>query len=136
MHHDCYQSSLCILTSTNVGHEPSQACSTLDGLGSCDLKVFTEAKPSIPLQPLILDACFPLKLIYSENDLRVLKGSPVCDQQILDLFRGTTCYLFFGRPLDALIYRGSTFQPFTAHADTQLTVTSTKVIQINFLWRS
>ena len=30
------------------------------------------------------------------------------------------------------VYRGSNFQPFTAHADTQLTITSTKVIQINF----
>ena len=30
------------------------------------------------------------------------------------------------------VYRGSNFQPFTAHADTQLTITSTKVIQIHF----
>ena len=30
------------------------------------------------------------------------------------------------------VYRGSNFQPFTAHADTQLTITSTKNIQINF----
>ena len=30
------------------------------------------------------------------------------------------------------MYRGSNFQPFTAHADTQLTITSTNVIQIDF----
>ena len=30
------------------------------------------------------------------------------------------------------VYRGSNLQPFTAHADTQLTITSTKVIQSNF----
>ena len=78
-----HQSSLCFPGSTNVVHEPGQACFTLDGLGSCDLKVFAEAKSSIQL-----DACFPLELMFSENDPRVLKGSPVRDQQSLGLFRG------------------------------------------------
>ena len=88
MHHARQQSSLCFPGSTNVGHGPSQACSTLDGLGSCDLKVFAEAKPSIHLHPQVLDACFPLNLMFSENNPRVLKGSLVHHQQSLGLFRG------------------------------------------------
>ena len=60
----------------------------MDGLGSYDLKVFAKAKPSIQLHPQVLDACIPLNFMFSENDPRVLKGSPVCDQQSLGLFRG------------------------------------------------
>ena len=43
-----HQTSLSFPGSTNVGHEPSQGGSTLDGFGSRDLWVFAEAKPSNP----------------------------------------------------------------------------------------
>ena len=56
MHHACHQSSPCSPGSTNVGHESTQACSTLDGLGICNLKVFADAKPSIQLLLQVLDA--------------------------------------------------------------------------------
>ena len=88
MHHAHHQSPFCFPGSTNVRHEPRQVFPTLDVLGSCDLKVFAEAKPSIQLQPQVLDACFPVNLMFSENDLWVLKGSPVRDQQSLGLLRG------------------------------------------------
>ena len=79
MHHAHHQSSLCFPWSTNVGHVPGQACSALYGLGGCHLKVFTEAKPSIQLHPQVLDLRFPLNLMFSVNDPRVLKGFPIRD---------------------------------------------------------
>ena len=88
MHHARHQSSLCCPGSTNFGHEPSQACSILDGPGSYDLKVFAEVKPSTQLHTYVLDACFPLNPMFTKNDPRVLKGSPVRDQQSLCLSRG------------------------------------------------
>ena len=66
MHHDRYQSSLRFPGPTNVGHEPSYACSTLDGLGCCDLKVFAQ----------ILDACFPLNFMLFDL-LSVTSKAPV-----------------------------------------------------------
>ena len=86
--HARHQPSLSFPGTTNVGHEPSQSGSTLDGFGSRDLQVFAEAKPSIQLHTQLLDALFPLNLMFPENDLRVLEGFPVRDQQSLGFFRG------------------------------------------------
>ena len=49
--------------------------------------MFAEAKLSIQLHLQVLDACFPLNLIVSENDPRVLKASLFRDQQSLGLLR-------------------------------------------------
>ena len=88
IHHARHQSPIRFPVSTNVGHKPSQVFSTLEGFGSCDLQVFAEAKPSIQLHPQVLDVCFPLDLMYPENDPRVLKGYPVRDEQSLSFFQG------------------------------------------------
>ena len=60
----------------------------LDGFGIRDLQVFVEAKLSIQLHTQVLNALFPLNFMFPENDLRVLEGSPVRDQQSFGLFRG------------------------------------------------
>ena len=88
MHHVRHQSPFRCPRSTNVGHKPSQVCSTLDGFGSCDIQVFAKAKPTIQLHPQVLDTCFPLDLMLSENDPWVLEKSPVRDQQSLGFLRG------------------------------------------------
>ena len=77
------QPSLSFPGSNNVGHEPSQGRPTWDGFGSRDLQVFAEAKPSIQLHSQVLNALFPLDFMFPESDPRILKGSPVCDQQSL-----------------------------------------------------
>ena len=61
VHHAYQQSSFCFPGVTNVGHEPKQVSSTLDGFFRCDPKMFAEAEPSIQL--------------YSQ----VPEGSPVRD---------------------------------------------------------
>ena len=88
IYHSRHQSSLRFPGSTNVGHEPSHSAPTLDGFGSRDLQVFDEAKPSIQLHSQLLNALFPLDFMLSESDLRILEGSPVCDQKSLGLSRG------------------------------------------------
>ena len=88
MYHARHQSSLCFPKTTNVGHEPSQGSSTLNGFGSRDLQEFAEAKPSIQLHSQVNNASFPLNLMFAENNFRVLEGSPVSDQQSHGLFRG------------------------------------------------
>ena len=50
--------------------------------------MFAEAKPSIQLHTGVLNALFPPNFMFPENDLRVLEGSSVRDQQSLGLFRG------------------------------------------------
>ena len=60
----------------------------MDGFGSRDLQVFAEAKPSMKLHTMVLNALFSLNFMLAENDLRVLEGSPVRGQQSLGLFRG------------------------------------------------
>ena len=87
IYHARHRPSLSFPGATNVGHKPSQSGSTLDGFGSRDLQVFAEAKPSIQLQTQVFKALFPLNLMFPENDLRALDGSPVHDQQSLGLFR-------------------------------------------------
>ena len=49
MHDTRHQSSLGLPRSTNVGHEPSQVSSTLDGFDSRDLQVFAKDKISFSL---------------------------------------------------------------------------------------
>ena len=72
---------------SNVGHGSSQSGSTLDGFGSRYLQVFAEARPSIQLHTQVFNAISPLNFMFPENDLRVLEGFPVRDQQNLGLFR-------------------------------------------------
>ena len=88
IYHARYQPSLGFSGATNVGHEPSQSGFTLDGFGSHDLQVFAAAQPSIELHTQVLNALFPLNLMFPENDLRLFEGSPVRDQQSIGLFRG------------------------------------------------
>ena len=76
IHHVRHQPSLSFPGTTNVGHEPSQSGSTLDGFGSRDLQVFAEVKLLIQLHTQVLNALFPLNLMFPENDLRILEGSP------------------------------------------------------------
>ena len=83
-----HQPSLSFHGATNVGHEPSQSGSTLDGFGSRDLQVFSAAKSSIQLHNQVLNALFSLNFMFHENDLWVLEESPVRDQQSLGLFSG------------------------------------------------
>ena len=52
------------------------------------MQVFAEAKASIQLHTHVLNALFALDFMLPENDLRVLEGSPVRDQQSLGLFSG------------------------------------------------
>ena len=42
----------------------------------------------IQLHPQVLNTCFPLDLVLSENEPRVLKGSPVRDKQSLGFLTG------------------------------------------------
>ena len=88
VYHARHQPSLSFPGSNNVRHEPSQGGPALDGFGSRDLQVFAEAKPSIQLHSQALNALFSLDFMFPESDLRILEGSPVCDQQSLGLFRG------------------------------------------------
>ena len=43
---------------------------TWDRFGSRDLQVFAEANPSIQQHTQVLNALFPLNLMFPENDLR------------------------------------------------------------------
>ena len=85
--HARHQPSLSFPGTNNVGHEPSQNGSTLYDFGSHDLHVFAEAKPSIQLRNHVLKSLFPLNLMFPENDLQILEGSPVLDQHSLGLLR-------------------------------------------------
>ena len=67
IYHARHQPFLSFPGSTNAGHEPSQGGSTLDGFGSRDLQVFAEAKLPIQLHTLVLNALFPLNLMFSED---------------------------------------------------------------------
>ena len=71
IYHARYLPSFSFPGTTNIGNEPSQSGSTLDGFGSRDLQVFSEAKPPIQLYTQVLNALFPLNLMLSENGLRV-----------------------------------------------------------------
>ena len=97
VYHARHQPSLTFPGTTNVGREPSQSGSTLDGFGSRDLQVFAEAKPSIQLHTQVLNALFPFNIMFFENDLRVFEGSPVREQQRLGLFRHLLSYQRFVR---------------------------------------
>ena len=88
IYHARHQPSLSFPRATNVGHEPSQSGSTLDGFGSRDLQVFTEAKRSIQLHIQVPNALFPLNYMIPVNDHRVLVESSVREQQSLGLYRG------------------------------------------------
>ena len=88
IYHARHQPFLGFPGASNVGHEPSQSGSTLDGFGRRDLLGVCEAKPSIQLYTQVPNAFFLLNHMIPENDLQVLEGSPVRDQQSLGLFRG------------------------------------------------
>ena len=82
-----HQPSLSFPGATNVGHEPSQSGSTLDGFGSRILQVFAEAKPSIQLHTQVPNALFPLNHMIPENDpwkdfLSVTSKASVCSGAI------------------------------------------------------
>ena len=69
-------------------------CVHLPDLSPCHLvchfatSLCAKAKLLIQLHTQVLNVFFPLNLMFPENDLRVLEGSPVRDQQSLFLFRG------------------------------------------------
>ena len=73
IYHTHHQPSLSFPRSTNVGHEPSQSGSILDGFGSRDPQVFEGAKPSIRLHTQVLNALFSLNFMFPEDDPRVLE---------------------------------------------------------------
>ena len=66
IYHARHQPSLGFPMAINVGHEPSQSGSALDGFGSRDLQVFAEAKSSIQLHTQVLNALFPLDFMFPE----------------------------------------------------------------------
>ena len=66
-------------------------------------------------------------LLFPENDLRILEGSPVRGQQSLGLFvsnewnyawplKGATCHLFFERQFNALVYHPPVAQIVIYHS--------------------
>ena len=105
IYHARHQPSLSFSVATNVGHEPSQSGSILDGFEIRDPQVFSEAKPSIQLHTQLLNAPFPLNCMLPENDPRVLKRSPVRYQKRLGLYRGH----FQARPIQPTLCPPQTF---------------------------
>ena len=94
IYHARHQPYLSFPGATNVGHEPSQSGSTLDGFGSRDLQAFAESKTSIQLYTQVLNALFPLDFMSMTSKASVFSAA---------IFRHLLCNQRFARHRLSLI---------------------------------